>query len=132
MQTEENRSRGLRLLSWAFYAFAIVVLVMAVLAALSVGNASAVVPAATIGFQSPALKPMWDALVDGLRWFGFLLFSLGFTVSLLFACCGSLLGYAAGLERRLMHVESALPAGDTSEIGAAGGAVPASPTSPQG
>jgi len=115
MQTEKNRSRGLRLLSWAFYAVAIAVLAMAVLAGLSVGNASAVVPAATIGFQSPALKPMWDALVDGLRWFGFLLFSLGFTISLLFACCGYLLGYAAGLERRLLRVESAASAGDTGQ-----------------
>ncbi len=115
MQTEKNRSRGLRLLSWVFYAVAVVVLAMAVLAGLSVGNASAVVPAATIGFQSPALKPMWDALVDGLRWFGFLLFSLGFTISLLFACCGYLLGYAAGLERRLLRVESAASAGDTGQ-----------------
>ena len=131
MQTEKNRSRGLRLLSWVFYAVAIVVLAMAVLAGLSVGNASAVVPAATIGFQSPALKPMWDALVDGLRWFGFLLFSLGFTISLLFACCGYLLGYAAGLERRLLRVESAASAGDTGQPVAAGTApVRATPAQP--
>ena len=107
MQTKETRGRGLRVLSWVLYAIAVVVLALSIMAGLSVGSASAVVPAATIGLQSPALRPMWDALVDGLRWLGVLLFSLGFTISLLFACCGLLLGHTAGLERRLAHIEHA-------------------------
>lgn len=105
MQTKQNRTHWLRVLSWALYAIAVVVLVLSVLAGLSIGSASAVVPAATIGFQSPALRPMWDALVDGLRWLGVLVFSLGFVISLLFACCGILLGHAAGLESRLARLE---------------------------
>lgn len=107
MQTKETRGRGLRVLSWVLYAIAVVVLALSVMAGLSVGSASAVVPAATIGFQSPALRPIWDALVDGLRWLGVLLFFLGFTISLLFACCGLLLGHTAGLERRLARMENA-------------------------
>lgn len=111
MQTKEVRGRGLRVLSWVLYAIAASVLALSVLAGLSVGSAPAVVPAATIGFQSPALRPMWDALVDGLRWLGVLLFSLGFTISLLFACCGLLLGHTAGLERRLARIEHDTVAG---------------------
>lgn len=105
MQTKQNRTRGLRVLSWVLYVVAIIVLVLAAMAGLSIGSASAVVPAATIGFQSPALRPMWDALVDGLRWLGTLVFALGFVISLLFACCGILLGHAAGLESRLARLE---------------------------
>ncbi len=111
MQTKQNRIRGLQILSWVLYAIAIVVLALAAIAGLSIGSASAVVPAATIGFQSPALRPMWDALVDGLRWLGALVFALGFVISLLFACCGVLLGHAAGLESRLARLEHDMGSG---------------------
>lgn len=114
MQTKQNRTSGLRVLSWVLYAIAVVVLALAALAGLSIGNASAVVPAATIGFQSPALRPMWDALVDGLRWFGVLVFSLGFVISLLFACCGVLLGRTAVLESRLARLEHDSGAGHST------------------
>ena len=111
MQTKQNRIRGLQILSWVLYAIAIVVLALAAIAGLSIGSASAVVPAATIGFQSPALRPMWDALVDGLRWLGALVFALGFVISLLFACCGVLFGHAAGLESRLARLEHDMGSG---------------------
>ncbi len=114
MQTKQNRTRGLRVLSWVLYVIAIVVLALAAMAGLSIGSASAVVPAATIGFQSPALRPMWDALVDGLRWLGALVFALGFVISLLFACCGVLLGHAAGLESRLARLEHDAAGGRTT------------------
>ncbi len=125
MQTKETRGRGLRVLSWVLYVIAVVVLALSIMAGLSVGSASAVVPAATIGLQSPALRPMWDALVDGLRWLGVLLFSLGFTISLLFACCGLLLGYTAGLERRLARMEHATVDGSTTTVTPATATMPA-------
>ena len=108
MQAEQSSSRGPALLSWIFYGLAAVIGVAALLLGLSVGGASAAVPAAAIGFQSPALKPLWDALVAGLQSLGWLVFVTGLVLAALLVCGGALLTYTAGLVRRVNRLEAAL------------------------
>jgi hypothetical protein len=87
------------------YALAALLLIASILLGLSVGSASAAIPAATIGFQSPALKPVWDALVSGLQFLGMLVFSGGLLLALLISSIGLLVGRIANLECRISRLE---------------------------
>lgn len=111
MQTNQNRSRGLTMGSWIAWGMAAALLVASILAGLTVGGASAAVPAATIGFQAPVLKPLWDTLVSGLQLLGVLVFVSGLTLSILMFCIGLLLRHAAGLEQRVRLLETTLVEG---------------------
>ncbi len=51
---------------------------------------SSVIPAATIGFQSPLLKPLWDGLVAGMQLVGVLVGTIGFVLGLLIGAAGLL------------------------------------------
>lgn len=106
MPNETRNSRGPVVVSWVFYGLAVVVGVAALLIGLSVGGASAAVPAAAIGFQSPALKPLWDALVAGLQALGWLVFVAGLVLAALIFCGGMLLSNTAALTRRIVRLEA--------------------------
>ncbi len=115
MKTDQNRvsqnrvSRG-NVLSWVMYALAALLLAASLLLGLSVSGASAAIPAATIGFQSPALKPVWDALVSGLQLLGVLVFGGGATLAVLLFSIGLLIGRIARLECRIRQLEGAADA----------------------
>ena len=106
MQQETSSARGPAALSWVFYGLAVIVSVAGLLIGLSVGGASAAIPAAAIGFQSPALKPLWDALVGGLQSLGWLVFLAGLVMAALIFCGGLLLSYTAALTRRIGRLEA--------------------------
>lgn len=108
MKRQEDRSRWLDVVRWGMYGLAAVIVGAAILIGLSVSGAAAVVPAATIGFQSPALKPLWDALVTGLHQLGALVFAAGFVVAVLVFSIGLLVGHVTRLSRRLDALERLL------------------------
>lgn len=108
MQRDNRSTTGMTVWSWVFYGLALIVAVAALLIGLSVGGAAAAVPAAAIGFQSPALKPLWDALVNALQSLGWLVFVSGLVMSALLLCGGLLLSYIVTLARRVNQLETAL------------------------
>ncbi|MBK8049108.1 MAG: hypothetical protein IPK16_19530 [Anaerolineales bacterium] len=127
METSDRQPSGLMIFSRVLYALALVGVVVSVLLGLSVANAASVIPAATIGFQSPAIKPLWDALVSGLLFLGVLVLISGGCMSLLLAAAGVLVGRTGTLNRRVQRLESVL--GDTNALGPATGlATPAKAT----
>jgi len=97
------------------YALAALLLIASILLGLSVSGASAAIPAATIGFQSPALKPVWDALVSGLQLLGVLVFGGGLTLAILIFGIGLLVGRVANLECRISQLEGMTSAGQHAE-----------------
>jgi hypothetical protein len=105
---KSDKSHGLIVLSWILYGLAAVLLIAAILLGVSVSGAAAVVPAATIGFQAPMFKPVWDALVSGLHLLGVLVFAAGFIAASLAFCIGFLVRRAARLEQRLAALEATL------------------------
>ena len=105
---ETSSARGLKVWSWLLYCMAAVVALAALLLGLSVGGASAAIPAATIGFQSPLLKPLWDALVSGLQLLGWLVFVAGLVMAALIFCGGMLLANGAALTQRVSRLEAEL------------------------
>ena len=105
MKTEPRTSRRLIVLSWVLYGLAALLLIASILLGLSVSGASTAIPAATIGFQSPALKPVWDALVSGLQFLGVLVFGGGTTLAILLFSIGLLVGRVANLECRIRRLE---------------------------
>ena len=111
MERRKDRSRWLDVLSWGMYGLAAIILGAAILIGLSVSGAAAVVPAATIGFQSPALRPLWDALVTGLHQLGALVFAAGFVVAVLVFSIALLVGQLTRLSRRLDALERLSGAG---------------------
>ncbi|MFO7635160.1 MAG: hypothetical protein R6W76_21620 [Caldilinea sp.] len=108
MKTNQDRTRRLSVLSWVLYGLATVLLIASILLGLSVSGASAAVPAAAIGFQSPAFKPVWDVMVSGLQLLGLLVFAGGSVLAVLLLSVGMLLGHIVCLERRLNALEDAL------------------------
>ena len=106
MQRDNRSTTGMTVWNWIFYGLALIVAVAALLIGLSVGGASAAVPAAAIGFQSPALKPLWDALVAGLQALGWLVFVAGLVMAVLIFCGGMLLSNTAALTRRIGRLEA--------------------------
>jgi hypothetical protein len=106
MQQETSSTRGPAALSWVFYGLAVIVGAAGLLIGLSVGGASAAIPAAAIGFQSPALKPLWDTLVGGLQSLGWLVFLAGLVMAALIFCGGLLLSYTTALTRRVGRLEA--------------------------
>ena len=105
MKTDQNRVRRLSMLSWVLYGLAVLLLIASILLGLSVSGASTAIPAATIGFQSPALKPVWDALVSGLQFLGMLVFGGGLVMAILLFGIGMLVGRVANLECRIRRLE---------------------------
>lgn len=105
MKTDQKRARRLSVLSWVMYALAAMLLMASILLGLSVSGASAAIPAATIGFQSPAFKPVWDALVSGLQFLGVLVFGGGLILAILIFSIGLLVGRIANLECRISQLE---------------------------
>jgi hypothetical protein len=108
MRQDNSSTWGPQTLSWLFYGLAVVVAVAALLLGLAVGGASAAVPAAAIGFQSPALRPMWDALVAGLQSLGWLVFAAGLILAALLVCGGAVLGRTVALAQRVSRLEGEL------------------------
>ncbi len=108
MRQDTSSTWGSQALSWLFYGLAAVVAVAALLLGLAVGGASAAVPAAAIGFQSPALRPLWDALVAGLQSLGWLVFAAGLILAALLGCGGLLLSNTVKLARRVSRLEGEL------------------------
>jgi hypothetical protein len=92
------------------YALAVMLLIVSILLGLSVSGASAVIPAATIGFQSPALKPIWDALVSGLQFLGVLVFGSGLILAILIFSMGLLMRRIADLEYRISQLAGTVEA----------------------
>jgi len=105
MMTEQKRVRSWKLLSWSLYALAAALLVASILLGLSVSGASAAIPAATIGFQAPIFKPIWDALVSALQFLGVLVFGGGLVMAILLFGIGLLIGRIAALECRVSQLE---------------------------
>lgn len=97
-----------RLSSWAFYLAALLAVAAAVLAGLSVANASSAIPAATIGFQSPLFKPFWDMIVSSFRVAGGLIVVSGLLVAALLFAFGLMLARARALTARVERLERAL------------------------
>ena len=127
METSDRQSSGFTIFSRVLYALAFAGVGVSVLLGVSVANAASVIPAATIGFQSPAIKPLWDALVSGLLFLGVLVFISGGCMSLLLAAAGALVGRTGALSRRVQRLESVL--GDANAFGpAVGMATPAKAT----
>jgi hypothetical protein len=108
MRQENSSTWGPQTLSWLFYGLAVVVAVAALLMGLAVGGASAAVPAAAIGFQSPALRPLWDALVAGLQSLGWLVFAAGLILAALLFCGGAVLSRTVALAQRVSRLEGEL------------------------
>ena len=111
MDATERRCRIVKLVSWGLYAMALAVFGLGILGGLSVANASAAIPAATIGFQSPAFKPLWDELVLWLNIAGGLVVAGSLLMGLTFAAVGLLLTRALTLEQRVHQLESTLATG---------------------
>ena len=105
MMTEQKRVRSWKLLSWSLYALAAALLVASILLGLSVSGASAAIPAATIGFQAPIFKPVWEALVSALQFLGVLVFGGGLVMAILLFGIGLLIGRVATLEHRVSQLE---------------------------
>jgi hypothetical protein len=97
-----------RLASWVFYLAALLAVATAVLAGLSVANASSAIPAATIGFQSPLFKPFWDMIVSSFRVAGGLIVVSGLLVAALLVAFGLMLARARALTTRVERLERAL------------------------
>lgn len=110
MKTDQKRAHRLSVLSWVMYALAVMLLIVSILLGLSVSGASAAIPAATIGFQSPALKPIWDALVSGLQFLGVLVFGGGLILAILIFSMGLLVGRIADLEYRINQLAGTVEA----------------------
>jgi hypothetical protein len=108
MRQDNSSIWGPQTLSWLFYGLAAIVAVAALLLGLTVGGASAAVPAAAIGFQSPALRPMWDVLVAGLQSLGWVVFAAGLILAALLLCGGVVLGRTVALARRVSRLEGEL------------------------
>lgn len=108
MKTDQNTGGRGRMLSRVMYGMAAVLLIASILLGLSVSGASAAIPAATIGFQSPAIKPVWDALVSALQFLGVLVFGGGLVMAILLLGIGLLIGRIAGLEQRLGKLEATI------------------------
>ena len=107
MTTEQKRVRRWNLLSWIMYGLAAALVVASILLGLSVSGASAAIPAATIGFQAPIFKPVWDALVSALQFLGVLVFGGGLVMAILLLGIGLLIGRIASLEHRVSQLEGA-------------------------
>ncbi|MCL4828945.1 MAG: hypothetical protein KJZ95_16390 [Caldilinea sp.] len=97
-------------LGWVMYALAVMLLIVSILLGLSVSGASAAIPAATIGFQSPVLKPIWDALVSGLQFLGVLVFGSGLILATLIFSMGLLMRRIADLEYRISQLAGTVEA----------------------
>lgn len=110
MKADQKRAHRLSVLSWVMYALAVMLLIVSILLGLSVSGASAAIPAATIGFQSPALKPIWDALVSGLQFLGVLVFGGGLILAILIFSMGLLVGRIADLEYRINQLAGTVEA----------------------
>lgn len=107
MTTEQKRVRRWNLLSWIMYGLAAALVVASILLGLAVSGASAAIPAATIGFQAPIFKPVWDALVSALQFLGVLVFGGGLVMAILLLGIGLLIGRIASLEHRVSQLEGA-------------------------
>lgn len=105
MMTEQKRVRRWKLLSWIMYGLAAALLIASILLGLSIGGASAAIPAATIGFQAPIFKPIWDALVSALQFLGVLVFGGGLVMAILLVGSGLMIGRIATLEQRVGQLE---------------------------
>lgn len=105
MITEQKRTHSWKLLSWSLYALAVVLLIASILLGLSISGASSAIPAATIGFQAPIFKPIWDALVSALQFLGVLVFGGGLVMAILLFGIGLLIGRIAVLEQRVNQLE---------------------------
>jgi len=105
MTIDDRRARSWKLLSWIMYALAAMLAVASILLGLSVSGASAAIPAATIGFQAPIFKPVWDALVSALQFLGVLVLGGGLVLAILLLGIGLLVGRIAALERRVSQLE---------------------------
>ena len=91
MDNEDRSSHPLKVVSWLLYGAAVVVMGLGLLGGLSIANAASVIPAATIGFQSPLLKPLWNGLVASMQLVGVFVGTIGFVLGLLIraaGCCG--------------------------------------------
>ena len=108
----ERFFRVLRVLAWALSVLAVVVVALGVLMGLSVANASSVIPVATIGFQSPALKPLWDTAVSGLHLLGSLILVSGVIIGLLVFLGGLLLARSLALTQRVQQLERTIAGGN--------------------
>ena len=105
MTTEQKRVRRWNLLSWIMYGLAAALVVASILLGLAVSGASAAIPAATIGFQAPIFKPVWDALAAALQFLGVLVFGGGLVMAILLLGIGLLVGRVVALERRVTQLE---------------------------
>lgn len=99
-----------RVSSWVFYLAALLAIAAALLAGLSVANASAAIPAATIGFQSPLFKPFWAMIVSGFRMAGGLIVLFGLLGAALLAAFGLLVARMRQLIARVERLEGRLDA----------------------
>ena len=117
MDGENRKFTIVKLVSWLLYGVALFVFGLGMLGGVSVANAAAAIPAATFGFQSPALKPLWDQLVTWLNIAGALVAGVSFVLGLTLAAVGLLLTRAYRLDCRVRQLEAssaATAAGDIS------------------
>ena len=105
---EDRSSQPFKAVPWLLYGLAVLVLGLSVLGGLSIANATSLIPAATIGFQSPLLKPLWDGLVAGMQLAGVLVGTIGVALGLLIGGCGLLWSRSVRLGVRVQRLEAAL------------------------
>lgn len=108
MNPPGRRFTALKVLSIVLYVLAAIVFVLGIFTAISLANAAAIVPGATIAFQVPGLRPFWDVLVSGLRTVGLVIFGIALITSALMAACALLLWRSATLSLRIQRIEAAL------------------------
>jgi hypothetical protein len=99
-------------LSVVLYVLAAIVCLLGIFTSVSLANAAAIVPRATIAFQVPGLRPIWELLVSGLRTAGLVALGIALITSALMAACGLLLWRSATLSLRIQRIEAALAQAD--------------------
>ncbi len=96
----------MRIFAWGLVTLASVVLVAGILAGLYIINISSLLPAATAGLQSPAMKPFWDTLVSGFHIVGAAVLVSGVALGGLLLGIGFLVSRNQALAVRLDNLEA--------------------------
>ena len=100
----------MKIFTWGLVTMAIGVLVAGILAGLYIMNISSLLPAATVGLQSPAMKPFWDTLVSGFHVVGSSLLVFGVVLGILLLAVAFLLARNHALVLQLSRLEASLDA----------------------
>ncbi len=114
MDGDGRGAQGRNWVSLACYALAFGVLAGGVLLGLVLTSAAALVPAASSGFLSAPVKPLWDTWLAGLRLLGTVEIAASVLISGLLAACGLLWGRTADLAARVAALETQSSAGEAA------------------